>query len=178
MQAHYFIGISIPEPVANQLAEARRQWNLQSHKKYTKAEDMHITLLFIGDDPHNEVDEAAKALGEIAHLPFGLTLDGIKTFGNPSTPRIVYAAVAPSTELEDLQRKVREKMLQFDMNPDQKRFVPHVTLAGKWAGGSPVEFDMELEPVSFQVTEFSLFRIEPKGVQRYIPVSTYQLREG
>lgn len=178
MQAHYFIGIAIPEPVARKLAEKRTQWKMRSHKKYTKPEDMHITLLFIGDDPHGEIGDAAKALEEIRHAPFNLTLDGVKTFGNPATPRIVYASVADSRELAELQSDIREKMLQFDMNPDQKRFVPHVTLSGKWAGGDPIDVRMELEPLSFQVTEFSLFRIDPIGERKYIPVSTYQLREG
>jgi 2'-5' RNA ligase len=178
MQAHYFIGISIPEPAAKKLAEARTQWKMHSHKKYTKPEDMHITLLFIGDDPHGEIEEAAEALGEIRHAPFDLTLDGIETFGNPATPRIVYASLSDSAELAELQSDIREKMLQFNMNPDQKRFVPHVTLAGKWAGGPPIDPRMDLEPLSFRVTEFTLFRIEPKGERKYIPVATYQLKEG
>lgn len=178
MKAHYFIGIPIPEPAASLLAETRKEWNLNSHKKYTQPQDMHITLLFIGDDPNGEIEEVAKALEKIRHAPFDLLLDGVDAFGNPATPRIIYASVTPSGELAELQVKVREKVLQFDMNPDQKPFVPHVTLAGKWAGGPPIENNMKLDPISFRVTEFSLFRIEPRSTKKYIPVSTYQLRRG
>nr|WP_316046189.1 hypothetical protein [Planococcus glaciei] len=46
MQAHYFIGIKIPEPAAKKLDQARTAWNLKSHKRYTHWVDMHITLLF------------------------------------------------------------------------------------------------------------------------------------
>lgn len=177
MKAHYFIGIRIPEPVAVHLVENREKWALRSHKKYTRQQDMHITLLFIGDDPAGEIEQAAKALEKVHLAPFELTLEGIKTFGNPSTPRIIYASVTPSDRLNILQEQIREKVMAFNMNPDQKPFVPHVTLAGKWAGGPPLEQKMELEPVSFMVTEFSVFRIEPRSLKKYVAVSTIQLRE-
>ncbi|MDN7246051.1 RNA 2',3'-cyclic phosphodiesterase [Planococcus shenhongbingii] len=178
MQAHYFIGVKIPEPVAKEMDKARRSWNLKSHKRYTHWSDMHITLLFIGNDPHNEIQAAAQELANISHPPFELTTGSVKTFGNPAKPRIIYASVGDSSELADLQRNVKEALLRFNLSPDTKAFVPHITLAGKWAGGPPLEIEMEIEPMTFQVTEFSLFRIEPGSVPKYIPEFTYQLRKG
>jgi 2'-5' RNA ligase len=178
MQAHYFIGIKIPEPAAKKLDQARKGWNLKSHKRYTHWMDMHITLLFIGSDPHNEIEAVQQALAAISHAPFALTANGVKTFGNPAKPRIIYAAVEDSPALSELQKKVREALEPFRLKPDEKGFVPHITLAGKWAGGPPLDIDMEIEPAAFQVTEFSLFRIEPGSVPKYIPETTYHLREG
>jgi len=178
MQAHYFIGIKIPEPVAKKLDLARKSWNLKSHKRYTHWVDMHITLLFIGNDPHDEIEAAQQALAAISHAPFELTTDDMKTFGNPAKPRIIYASVEESPALRELQKKVREALLPFRLKPDEKGFVTHITLAGKWAGGPPMDVEMKIEPMAFQVTEFSLFRIEPGNVPKYIPETTYQLKEG
>jgi len=178
MSKHYFIGIKIPGEVASRLDEARKEWNLTSHKRYTPPVDMHITLLFIGNDPNSEIEAAAKALQEVAHAPFDLKINGVKTFGKPTTPRIIYASIEESRELAALQEQVRRALQPFELNPDTKPFVPHITLAGKWKGGPPLKQQMTLEPETFQVTEFSVFQIEPQQVPRYIPIHTYQLKEG
>lgn len=177
MSKHYFIGIKIPEAIAEKLDAARKEWNLASHKRYTRPGDMHITLLFIGNDAHSEIEAAAKALQRVAHTPFELTINGVKTFGNPSTPRIIYASVEESSQLVALQHDVRQALQPFQLNPDTKPFVPHITLAGKWKGGPPIKQQLTLEPETFQVTEFSIFQIEPQQVPRYIPIHTYQLKK-
>lgn len=177
MSKHYFIGIKIPQAAANKLDDTRRQWGLKSHKRYTPPVDMHITLIFIGDDPNQEIDAVAEALSDIKHSPFQLTIHGVGTFGNPATPRIIYASLKESEELNLLQDQVRQAVKGFRLNPDSKKFVPHITLAAKWAGGAPVKQELTLEPLSFEVTEFSLFEIHPREVPRYIPVATYQLTE-
>ncbi|PSL31103.1 2'-5' RNA ligase [Planomicrobium soli] len=178
MSKHYFIGIKIPAEVAGKLDAARQEWNLTSHKRYTSPVDMHITLLFIGNDPNSEIKAAAEALKEVAHAAFKLTINGVKAFGNPLTPRIIYASIEESEELAALQQSVRQTLQPFHLNPDTKPFVPHITLAGKWKGGPPIKQSLSLGPVTFQVTEFSVFQIEPQQVPRYIPIQTYQLEEG
>lgn len=180
MQTHYFIGINIPKAAAKELAEARGQWNLQSHKKYTRPQDMHITLLFIGSAEETRLQEAAQALEEISQAPFDLAINGVKTFGNPQTPRIIYAAIADSAPLMELQEKVREITQKFNLSSDQKPFVPHITLAAKWAGGSEMEEApvFKMPSISFRVEEFSLFRIEPQNMRKYVPQATYRLQEG
>lgn len=180
MQTHYFIGINVPESAAAQLAEARDSWGLRSHKKYPRPQDMHITLVFIGSADEIQLQAAAQALENISLAPFDLTISGVKTFGNPQTPRIIYAALADSLPLMELQEKVKKTVESFDVSLDQKPFVPHITLAAKWAGGTEMETDVlpELKPVSFRVEEYTLFRIEPQHMRKYIPQATYQLQTG
>ncbi|MCJ1908524.1 RNA 2',3'-cyclic phosphodiesterase [Planococcus ruber] len=178
MEAHYFIGIKIPAFAAAALEQARSSWGMDRHKRYTAPEDMHLTLLFIGNVPHEEIAQAAEALKEIDAAAFELTMNGISFFGNPGTPRIVYAAVEESEALRKLQANVKEKILKFQMNPDLKPFVPHITLAAKWKGGPPIEPDWQLEPLTFPVDSFAIFRIAPGHKPKYIEEYTYHLKEG
>lgn len=178
MSNHYFIGIKLPQSIAENLNGARKGWNLKSHKRYTPPVDMHITLLFIGNDPHQEIEAVAEALERVKQAPFRLTINGVDTFGNPSTPRIIYASLEESEELNQLHEKIRQVVEPYGLSPDTKRFVPHITLAGKWAGGPPFKQELTLDPLSFDVTEFSLFEIHPREVPRYIPIATYQLTTG
>lgn len=178
MEAHYFIGIKIPVFAAAALEQARNSWEMDSHKRYTAPEDMHLTLVFIGNDLNGEITKAAEALREIDQTAFELTINGVEVFGNPETPRIVYAAVEESEELRKLQAKVKEKVLELKMNPDLKPFVPHITLAAKWKGGPPIKQERQLKPITFTVNHFTIFRIAPGQTPKYIEEFTYHLKEG
>lgn len=178
MKPHYFIGIKIPSAIAQKLDVERCSWNLQSHKRQTPPQDMHITLLFIGEDVYGEIGQAEKLLSDIKQPPFILTVDGVKTFGNPATPRIIYASLENSEELELLQRQVLESLKSLQIRPDPKKFVPHITLASKWAGGAPSEPQFSIDKMQFEVTEFSLFQIVPKESPRYQKIANFVLENG
>lgn len=175
MKPHYFIGIEIPKDIAETLAAERESWQLKSHKRLTPAQDMHITLLFIGEDVYGEINEVEKLLGTIKRQAFTLNIDDIKTFGNPTTPRIIYASFETSRELAELQQQVHKSMESLQIKPDPKNFVPHITLASRWAGGEPTERQFAIANMRFGVTEFSLFRIAPKETPRYQKIANYTL---
>ncbi|ANU23736.1 RNA 2',3'-cyclic phosphodiesterase [Planococcus donghaensis] len=175
MKPHYFIGIKIPKDIAGTLATEREGWQLQSHKRQTPAQDMHITLLFIGKDVHSEIDQVEKLLGTIKQQAFTVSINGVKTFGNPSTPRIIYASLETSRELNELQQQVHKSVEPLQIKPDPKKFVPHITLASRWAGGEPTERQFSIATMRFEVTEFSLFRIAPKEMPRYQKIANYPL---
>ena len=177
MPKHYFIGIKLPKQVAETLHNARGSWNLKSHKKYMPPADMHITLLFIGGDPHGDIEKINEALADISHAPFDLKTSGIRTFGNPPTPRIVYAAVEENVMLDQLHSKIKQAVLPFKIKLDDRPFTPHITLAAKWAGGVPMDAsaDLVLGEVDFHVSEFILFEIQPTSSPKYVPLAAYPL---
>ncbi|RLJ82097.1 RNA 2',3'-cyclic phosphodiesterase [Planococcus citreus] len=177
MSTHYFIGIRIPGQTAEKIGQARDSWNLSTHKRLTPPGDMHITLVFIGEDRFGELEEIAERLGQIDQAPFCLQLAGVKTFGNPETPRIVYAALADSPELMELQHTVQQQLEPLELVTDPKPFVPHITLASRWKGGSLSE-NWQLEELEFAVDSFSLFEIHPRETPRYKEIQTYPLKGG
>ncbi|AQU78914.1 MULTISPECIES: RNA 2',3'-cyclic phosphodiesterase [Planococcus] len=175
MKPHYFVGIKIPQNIAENLVAERDSWKLKSHKRQTPAQDMHITLLFIGEDVNGEIDQIEKLLARTNQQPFKLTVNGIKTFGNPVTPRIIYASLESCEELNVLQRQIVHTLDSLQMSPNLKEFVPHITLASKWAGGVPAEPQFSIDQMQFEVTEFSLFRIAMKEIPRYQKIFDYRL---
>lgn len=178
MDNHYFIGIKIPLTTACSLVEQRNSWDLSSHKRLPVAEDLHITLLFLGGDPYDEIGGAAKALEEVWHESFTLNITGTGYFGKKERPRVVYAATEENDSLNRLQLKIRDALKGFRLSPDNKPFVPHITLANKWAANEPWDEIPEIKEGHFEVDEFSLFRIEPTQTPRYIAVQNYKLKDG
>lgn len=176
---HYFIGIKLPQELAEQLVELRNVWHLnETHKRLPAAEDLHITLQYLGAvDPeklrclHQKLD--------LLHVPsMKITLKGISTFGNPSTPRVVYAAVKEQPLLYDLQHVILEKCLELNLAVDTKKFVPHVTLAKKWSG-QQVGFakEMMLEEASFYVNQFAVYAIHPGENPSYHAIHSIDLED-
>lgn len=177
MSTHYFIGIRIPGQAAEKIGHARDSWELTTHKRLTPPADMHITLIFIGEDRFGELGEIAERLGQIDQVPFRLQVSGVKTFGNPETPRIVYAALSDNPELMALQQAVEQQLDSLELATDPKPFVPHITLASRWKGGSLPE-NWQLEELEFAVDSFSLFEIHPRETPRYKEIQTYPLKGG
>lgn len=178
MSNHYFIGVRLPDHAAEKLAAERNRWNIRSHKQVIPPEDMHITLVYIGADPHNELSAVHESLQHIQIQPFEVTISGAGTFGNPETPRVVYGKVAENGPLRELQREVAETLDSFRLRPDRRPYVPHVTLAKKWSGGEPLRQPLELGTVTFSVNEFSLFKVNLGKRPRYEAVHTYRLGAG
>ncbi|WP_019414977.1 RNA 2',3'-cyclic phosphodiesterase [Paenisporosarcina sp. TG20] len=176
---HYFIGFKLPEEIAYQLDELRKEWHLdQSHKIVPAAVDLHLTLLYLGAVEERLLTQLLYKLNELSGVSAGLNikLNGISTFGNPSTPRVVYASIEEELNLAILQSSIREKCQSLFSKIDKKPFVPHVTLAKKWKGQS-FSKEMYIEKLLFSVNEFSVYSINPGQVPSYQVVHSIPLKE-
>ena len=120
-----FIALSLPEVVADALTQ------LQSGidgARWRPVENFHLTLQFVGDVDRHGLDEVATALGGILAPGFQLTLSGCWFFGGKH-PRLLYAGTKPSPELNHLQAKVEQALRRLGLPLENRKFVPHVTLA-------------------------------------------------
>ena len=88
---------------------------------YTTAENMHITLAFIGEYP--DPDAVLEALETVEYAPFPIRLEGFGNFGD-----LWWAGIGKSEELSALAKKVRRALAAADIPYDRKRFSPHITL--------------------------------------------------
>ncbi|MBS9722309.1 RNA 2',3'-cyclic phosphodiesterase [Tianweitania sp. BSSL-BM11] len=96
--------------------------------RWIDVENYHITLRFIGDVEGHVADEIANALDRIRRPSFSLKLAGLGAFGSKK-PHSIYATVAPSTELLQLQGEIERICQRLGLAADSRKFVPHVTLA-------------------------------------------------
>lgn len=95
---------------------------------WTRPENLHLTLRFIGDVAEPEVAEIDRALAGINEAGFSLCLSGVGLFGTPDRPRVLWAGVAASPALSHLQAKVERAVTLAGLEPERQRFTPHVTL--------------------------------------------------
>jgi RNA 2',3'-cyclic 3'-phosphodiesterase len=100
--------------------------------KWTKPEQIHITLRFFGYLLPERVEAVSKRMGEVVrgHAVFGLRCEGLGCFPSSRRPRVLWVGIAGDTvALETLQASVTVATRNFGEPPEDRTFKAHLTLA-------------------------------------------------
>ena len=155
-----FTGLEIPKEVAQSLSLLRGGL---PGARWIDPENYHVTLRFIGDVDDTIAQEIAWLLGKVRRKDFELRLDGLQSFGGRK-PRAVIAAVAPSQSVMELQAEHERLMRRVGLDPEARKYTPHVTLARL------------RDTSSFEVAEYlsarGAFRSPPFSVSRFVLFSS------
>jgi 2'-5' RNA ligase len=120
-----FTGLEIPPDIGRTLSGLRGGL---PGARWIDPENYHLTLRFIGDIDGISANEIASMLFRVNRKPFEVTLRGLSSFGGKK-PRAVVASVLPSRPLMELQAELERLMQRFGLDPEGRKFIPHVTLA-------------------------------------------------
>ena len=111
-----FTGLEIPAEIGQTLSNLRGGL---PGARWVDPENYHVTLRFIGYIDGVAANEIASLLFRVNRKPFDVALQGLSSFGGKK-PRAVVASVVPSRPLIELQA---------ELEPEGRKFTPHVTLA-------------------------------------------------
>jgi RNA 2',3'-cyclic 3'-phosphodiesterase len=172
-----FTGLEIPEETAFDLSFM--QGGIPG-ARWTNPENFHLTLRFIGDIGDGLARDIARSLSEVAVQPFQLSLKGVGMFGG-NQPHTLYLGVEDTGELKRLQAAHERLLRQLGLQPEGRKFTPHVTLArlkvpDLRALQRYVELHNLYRSAPFEVAEFVLFNSRPlRGGGPYGIQESYQL---
>ncbi|HWL30792.1 MAG TPA: RNA 2',3'-cyclic phosphodiesterase [Xanthobacteraceae bacterium] len=120
-----FAGLEIPADIGRSLASLRGGL---PGARWIDPENYHVTLRFIGDIDGVSANEIASALLRVNRAPISVEVRGLASFGGRQ-PRAVVAEVAPTRPLMELQSEVERIVQRIGLEPEGRKFTPHVTLA-------------------------------------------------
>jgi 2'-5' RNA ligase len=120
-----FTGLEIPPSVGEELSLLRGGL---PGARWITPENYHVTLRFIGDVDDDTAQEIASVLGRVRRAPFSLHLQGLTSFGGRK-PRAAVACVAATPPLMELQHEHERLMQRIGLEPEGRKYTPHVTLA-------------------------------------------------
>ncbi len=174
-----FVALPIPAEIRSELS--RLACGLPG-ARWVSPENYHLTLRFVGNVDTDIAEDVDNALLRIDAEGCTVDLDSIGWFGTKKKPTTIVAKAAKTPALLHLQRKIESAMVRIGLGPDERKFMPHITL-GRLKGASM--FDVEqycaanagVALPSFMTHDFTLYSsfLSQSGAI-YTPEADYPLR--
>jgi 2'-5' RNA ligase len=129
-----FIALPVPEAVMAELKRAQAELRDRlpgDCVRWTRPEQMHLTLRFLGNVAVDRVDALGQALGKACHdfSPLHLRAERIGFFPPMRHPRVIWASVHDDQEqLGALQKAIGGAADPFTLEKAEKEFRAHLTL--------------------------------------------------
>ena len=121
----FFTALELPERVMKQMTLMRGG---VIGARWLEPADYHITLRFIGDVDGRAARDIAETLGDIQRPKALVSFEGLSWFGGDK-PRAIVAKVKADPALLDLQAEQERRLRRIGVEPETRKYTPHVTLA-------------------------------------------------
>ncbi len=178
-----FIALEAPPAPRACLAEKLRWLRPTSGVNWVKEENLHLTLLFLGDVDSARIPELDRILAAASGrgAPFDLALKGLELFPYKA-PRLIWASLeAREDSLNQWRKSLLSDIRAEGFEPDAKPLKLHITL-GRIKSALPPDLERdilqsEVERGAFAYDSVTLYRsvLKPEG-PTYHSLSQYLLR--
>ncbi len=153
-----FVAIRLPALILDLLVDTMEGY---AALRWQDAEQLHLTLRFVGEVERPVAEDLAHALGAVRFAPFTLRIAGVGRFDHHRRG-ILWAGIAPRAPVAALAAKVERACIAVGLAPEHRAYHPHITLA-RWGTGAGVEPDLFVKrqagllSAPFEVSAFTLF---------------------
>jgi len=120
-----FIAIGFSNSVKDALMRAVEELRRQGSGNFTRRENLHLTLAFLGELPDEK--EAAAVLSRVKGKAFDISLGEMGNFRD-----LIWAGTVPEPELTALQNVIITQLRNAGLPFDNKPFRPHLTLCRRF----------------------------------------------
>ena len=160
------------QAIASTTAPVRGTSQPASQPSPVSAENLHLTLLFLGHQPTSQIpllsQQASQVVEALALPPFAIRLDRLGLF-----PKARVAWMAPSQPPErllQLEAQLRQAVIALGIPVEERPYRPHVTLLRKCQAVTTAE----VSPVELCANALHLYesRSTPDGV-RYLQLASW-----
>jgi 2'-5' RNA ligase len=176
-----FVAITLAEPVRAALAVMCAG---VAGAKWVAAENIHLTLRFIGEVDGGIAEDVHVALSQIQAPAFALTIAGIDCFAQGGKVHTLWAGIDKEPLLVHLRDKVESAIVRAGIEPERRKFKPHITLARLRNGtderiGAYLQRHSRFRCGPFDVEQFALYRshLSTAGAH-YEVLAEYRLDKG
>lgn len=111
----------------------------------------HVTLVFIGGFPEEQIPFLQAAAGEIPLEPIRLRFDRVEYWQRARVGALMPLATPAS--LDNLVQSLQAKLRAFDIEPEERLYRPHITVARRARAFDTVQLT---RPMDFEWQQFEL----------------------
>jgi 2'-5' RNA ligase len=151
--------------------------------RWINREDYHVTIRFFGDVDRHAASDIAAGLSAARQVSFTTAVTGLACYGG-DRPRNLVASIEAGSALDDLHRTHERVALTAGLQPERRKYLPHVTIA-RLEGTRPETIARFLQSFTkaalprFDVGEVVLFSSRPgSGGGPYVAEETFNLTRG
>ncbi len=168
MKRRCFIAINLPKNVKweiEALISELAALNQKSQINFTKTENLHITIQFLGELEERQIIEVKNILDQIAKefRSTEILIGAIAAFPNQKNPNIIYLEITESQDrmLTKLHKRIEDRLGQLLKNDEQKNWTAHLTICRiknqeKFKTDGIKTYDLSAPIHSFDLMESSL----------------------
>ena len=162
-----FIAINFTSEVKDYLANTIKDLRLESIKgSFTRIENLHVTLAFIGEVESEKVSDIISVLEESTSntVPFTIEIGGLGKFVRQKEC-LYWCGIKENDELIMLQKALVNGLKEHHFSVDDKPFKPHITLARRCVMKQAFEesrFAKSIPSMCMKVESISLMKSEQK----------------
>lgn len=167
-----FVAIDLPENIQERLSTLC--CGLPG-ARWIKPEQMHLTLRFIGDVDSSVFQDVQEALLDVRSEKFFMQLEGVGFFPPRGKPRVVWVGIKKNEKLIKLRNRIETALVQAGLEPEGRKYSPHITLARlkntpSIKVGDFLTHHGMFTTLEFQISEFFLYSsvLNSKGAKHYI----------
>ncbi len=134
-----FVAICFPEDVKDQLAGIVKDLSDQAAGNFTRRENFHLTLAFLGETPRLRAIQAAMKQVEGSGA-FSMELANLGRFRRTGGD-IYWMGISPCPPLAALQKRLAKSLQGAGFSLEERSFSPHLTLGREVKPGANFDRD-------------------------------------
>ena len=149
-----FIAIRFTEAFKASILDAQEGLKEQGIRgNFTRTENLHLTLAFIGET--DRIDDIKAAVASVRFDPFVITTGQLGCFNGRS--RVLWMGIQGKEKVKALALRLRKALDERDIDHSHGPFQPHITLVRQ-----PTETPLDIKPedASMTVREIAVMKSE------------------
>ena len=183
-----FIAIELPADVREQIIEhsdhLRRELP-EVRASWTRAENLHLTLKFLGNIPVARISALSDATEAAVRIvsPFPLIISGSGIFPPRGRPNVLWIGIEdPSQKLHQLYSALEDGCAEAGFEREARTYHPHLTIARLRSqrgarGLAQRHKEMDFSQVTVTVSELVVFKSELRSEgSLHTAISRHELR--
>ena len=174
-----FTAVNFSDETKHQILEVREQLRSQALRgNFTKSENLHLTLVFLGETPEEKIAGILRIIEDIKISPFEITFNSTGCFKRGGK-ELWWIGAEPPTEtrqdrgsfpgnkspglaaLKDIHSKLVSRFQEAGLSFDTKPFKAHITLGREIVHSQPIILDRP--EITIRVERVSLMKSEQTG---------------
>jgi|SRR5690554_7631821 len=152
-----FIGIKLSEEAVSRIEKLQNIINVEG--SMTNPNNLHLTLVFLGEVNDEERKVVEKILDEIDFPSFKIDADRVEMLRD-----MVVLSIEENITLNDLQETLMKKLISHGFKIKKRKYRPHITLVRK--SDKMINFNFKLNEIANEIILFSSEQIDGKLVYK------------